>query len=266
MRGLRERRFGASRWLGAALSLLGLLFACPPARAADEEIQVYMDELNRAGTFGLDVHVNDVLDGDPTLAYPGAEATEHRWRVTPEFSLGLGGGFELGAYLPLATVGPDGVVRIDGAKARLKWIAPHREHGFYWGANFEIGRVVHRVDPNPWNSEFKLIAGWRNPRWTLAANLNTDFTVSGPTPGPATVELATKLGYAVAPDVIVGVESYNGIGELKSFGHFGRNDQQTFLTADFPLGKWELNAGIGKGYGANGDDTILKFVIGVPID
>ena len=246
---------------GAAAAL-----ASVPARAADEEIQVYMDELNPAGGFGLDVHVNDVLEGDRTLPYPGAEEAVHRWRVTPEWSLGLGGGFELGAYLPLATVGPDGVVRIDGAKGRIKWLAPHREHGFYWGANFELGRVAHRVDENPWNAEFKLIAGWRNPRWKLAANLNTDFTVSGPAAQPAGVELATKAAYAVRPDVFVGLESYNGIGELRSPGHFGRNEHATFLAADFPLGKWDVNAGIGKGYGSNADSTIVKFVIGVPID
>ena len=252
--------------LACALAGAVPVLVAAPARAADEEIQVYMDELNPAGKFGLDIHVNDVLEGDPTLAYPGAEQTVHRWRVTPEFSLGLGGGFELGAYLPLGTIGPDGVMRVDGAKARLKWVAPHKQQGFYWGANFEIGRVAHHVDENPWNSEFKLIAGWRDERWTLAANFNTDFVVSGPAAGPATVELATKIGYAVRPGLILVVESYNGIGELKSFGHFNRNDHQTFLTADFPLGKWDVNAGIGKGYGTNADSTILKFVIGVPID
>ena len=253
--------------LKAALPLsaaCGLVLAVP-AHAADEEIQVYMDELNPAGAIGLDVHVNDVLDGDGTPAYPGAESTLHRWRVTPEFSLGLGGGFELGAYLPLATVGRDGVGRVEGAKARLKWLAPHKEQGFYWGANFEIGRVDHRADENPWNGEFKLIAGWRDEKWTLAANANIDFTVSGPNPAPASAQLATKIGYAVAPGVILGVENYNGLGEFRSLGHLDRQEHATFLTADFPLGKWEVNAGIGRGYGTSADKTIVKLVLGVPI-
>ncbi|MGZ3259447.1 MAG: hypothetical protein ACXWIO_11540 [Croceibacterium sp.] len=254
--------------LNAALAvLLGCvaLLASVPARAADEEIQVYMYELNPAGGVGLDVHVNDVLEGDPIPPYSGAEPALHRWRVTPEFSLGLGGGFELGAYLPLATIGHDGVVRIEGAKARLKWLAPHGERGFYWGANFEIGKVAHRVDENPWNGEFKLIGGWRDERWTLAANVNVDFVVSGPGSAPALVEIATKAGYKVAPNLTLGLESYNGVGTFSSFGHFNRNDHATFLTADFALGRWDFDAGIGKGYGANADGTILKFVIGVPI-
>lgn len=243
----------------------GAFVAAVPAHAADEEIQVYMDELNPAGAFGLDVHVNDVLKGDPLPPYTGVEPALHRWRTTPEFSLGLGGGFELGAYLPLATIGRDGDVRIEGAKARLKWLAPHGEKGFYWGANFEIGKVAHRVDENPWNGEFKLIGGWRDERWTLAANVNVDFVVSGPASAPASVEIATKAGYKVAPNVVLGLESYNGVGTFSSFGHVDRNDHATFLTADFALGRWDFDAGVGKGYGTDADSTILKFVIGVPI-
>ncbi|MBO0749074.1 MAG: hypothetical protein J2O44_01400 [Porphyrobacter sp.] len=242
----------------------GALLAWTPARAADEEIQVYMDELNTAGQVGLDVHVNDVLAGDGTPDYPGAESSLHRWRVTPEWSLGLGDGFELGAYLPLATIDRAGVLRAEGAKARLKWLAPHGDKGFYWGANLEIGRVAHRVDPNPWNGELKLIAGWRNERWTLAANANVDFVVSGREPSPASLQLATKLGYKVAPDVTLGVESYNGVGDFHALG-FNHQEHATFATADFALGKWDFNAGIGKGYGTSADSTIVKFVIGVPI-
>jgi hypothetical protein len=241
------------------------LSTATPAFAADEEIQVYMDELNATGVFGLDVHVNDVLRGDGSAAYPGAETNLHRWRVTPEFSLGLGHGFELGAYLPLATIAPDGVLRIQGIKGRLKWLAPHKDEGFYWGLNFEIGRVSHRLDTNPWNSELKLIGGWRKGKWIAAVNGNIDFTVSGPAPSPATFELASKLGYALTPALTLGVESYNGMGELKSWGHFSQNEHATYVVLDAKVGKWDVNAGIGKGYGANGDDITLKFVIGVPI-
>jgi len=250
--------------LATALGIFALA-AATQAHAADEEIQVYMDELNPAGRFGLDVHVNDVLRGDRAPAYPGAETNLHRWRVTPEFSLGLGHGFELGAYLPLATIAPDGVLRVQGVKGRLKWLAPHKDEGFYWGLNFEIGRVGHRLDQNPWNSELKLIGGWRRGKWIAAVNGNIDFTVSGPAPAPATFELASKLGYALTPVLTLGIESYDGMGELKSWGHLSQNEHASYLVLDAKLGKWDVNAGIGKGYGANGDDVVLKFVIGVPI-
>lgn len=248
----------------AALLALGLL-APAAAQAAPEEIQVYMDEINRPGEIGLDVHVNHVMAGDGTPDYPGAEPSLHRLRITPEFSVGLTKTLELGAYLPLATVARDGTLRIDGIKFRLKYLAPHQETGFYWGANLELGKVSRRLDINPYNGELKLIGGWRRDRWIVGVNGNIDFVVSGPQHDPITFELATKLGYKVTPGLTLGVESYNGAGALRGLGHFGSSEQTTFFAVDTHLGRFDINAGLGKGYGTNSDSTILKFTIGVPI-
>lgn len=251
----------------AAALLCGCLAGLAPvaARAAPEEIQVYMDEMNRPGEIELDVHVNHVLAGDGTPDYPGAESSLHRLRVTPEFSLGLTDTLELGAYLPLATVARDGTLRVDGFKFRLKYLAPHKPDGFYWGANLELGKVSRRVEANPYNGELKLIGGWHKGRWIAAANVNIDFVVSGPEPDPVSVELATKLAYRLTPGFAVGVESYNGAGPLRALGRFGSSEQTTFATVDTHIGRFEVNAGLGKGYGTNADITILKFTIGVPI-
>ncbi|MBC2664520.1 hypothetical protein H7F51_03190 [Novosphingobium flavum] len=260
MAGLSRRRSWAVG--AAAIALLG---AAAPAMAADEEIQVYMDEMGDAGDIGLDIHSNYVLAGDPAPAYPGAEPALHRLRITPEWGLGLGGGFEAGLYLPLMTVAPDGVLRASGVKGRMKFIAPHEATGAFWGANLEIGRVKYRLDQNPWNGEFKLIAGWRNDRWELAANANIGFKVAGPVSAPAELEIASKASYKVSDNLRLGVESYNGVGQFQALGQFGQSDQTTYLTIDALLGKWDINAGIGKGYGASSDTTVLKFVIGVPL-
>lgn len=247
-------------------AFLALMLLTPAvARAAPEEIQVYMDEINRPGEIGLDVHVNHVLAGDGTPDYPGAESSLHRLRITPEFSLGLTKTLELGAYLPLATVARNGVVRVDGFKLRLKYLAPHHDTGFYWGANLELGKVSRRLDINPYNGELKLIGGWRKGRWIVGFNGNIDFVVSGPQHDPITFELATKLGYKVSPGLTLGFESYNGAGALRSLGHFGSSEQTTFAVADTHLGRFDINAGLGKGYGTNTDTPILKFTIGVPI-
>jgi len=248
-----------------AAFLIASLGAPTAAFAADEEIQVYMDEINPAGKVGLDVHLNYVADGDGTLPYAGAESPLHRWRITPEFSLGLGGGFELGAYLPLATIARDGMARAEGVKGRLKWLAPHKETGFYWGLNWEIGRVEHRLDENPWNSEIKVIGGWRDDKWQLGVNLNFDFKVAGPVPAPATLEVATRLGYKVTPGLTLGLESYNELGELKGFGPLSQTEHKAFVTADFAIGGFDVQAGLGKGYGSNADDTVIKVMIGVPL-
>jgi len=253
------------RFFGRLLVVVIPFAFIAPAYAAPEEVQVYMDELNKRGEIGLDIHVNDVLRGDVAADYPGAESALHRWRLTPEFSLGLGNGFELGAYLPLATIAPGGEVRLEGAKMRIKWLAPHKEEGFYWGANVEVGRVSSRLDQNPWNGELKMIAGWRKGRIVLATNGNFDFTIDGPQHGPVTFDLDIKAGYMVTKGTTLGMESYHGFGPLRDPGQFRSEAQTTYLVADTHLGKWDVNAGIGQGYGGNRDSLVLKLVLGVPL-
>ena len=265
-RGLRRARGCFALACGAlALATSGT------AHAADEEIQVYMNDINLPHQPGLELHVNDVASGDQTPDYPGAESSLHRLRVTPEFSYGLDDHFELGAYLPLTTLDSSGHFRADGWKVRVKWLGSHTERGFFYGINYEVGRLSYRLDRNPWNNEIKLIGGWEGDKWIVGANANFDFVLSGPskTSGPAKtpadVQLATKLGYKLTETTILGLESYNGVGNLRNLGNFSGSDQSTFLALDTKLGRWDFNAGVGKGYGTNKDDLIVKFIIGVPI-
>ena len=252
--------------IGAAACAAGLA-AAAPASAAPEEIQVYMDEINPVHHFGLDVHVNYVADGDLTADYPGQQQTRRRTRITPEFSFALSPQWELGAYLPLTSLDDQGRYTVDGEKLRIKYIAPHAEDGAFWGGNFEIGKVVRRTDINPWNAEFKGIFGTHNGPWTLALNTNFDWAVKGPDKGPATLELATKASYAIAPDFSIGLESYNDVGEVRHLGgDLSRLEHSTYLAIDKDFGDWGLNFGVGRGYGENPDHWIVKAIIGVPID
>lgn len=225
-----------------------------------------MDELNAPGEVGLDVHNNYVLGGDSAIEYLGQQQSRHRYRFTPEWSLGLTNSFELGAYLPLASINDQGLF-IDGLKFRLKWLAPRGEgQSWFWGASFEIGREDRRLDQNPWNAELKGIAGVHSGKWTLAANANVDFKVSGPVSAPATLEIATKVDYMISSKLAIGIENYNGIGELHHLGQFSSGEQSTYLTAETSIGKWELNFGIGRGYGRNPDKWVAKAIVSVPLN
>ncbi|HEY0436641.1 MAG TPA: hypothetical protein VGC92_08380 [Phenylobacterium sp.] len=254
----------------AGLVVLGALaagLAPRAARAADEEIQVYMDEIGPPHRLGLDVHLNHVATGRTVADYPGQEASEGRTRITPEWSWALNPQLELGVYLPLAEVTRGGELEAGGAKARVKWVAPRAAgQDSFWGLNFEIGRVRHALDVNPWNAELKGIAGIRKGPWTLAANLNVDWVVSGPDQGAApNLQLALKAAYSVGRDTAIGLETYNGLGTIRTFGRLGRNDHQTYLVVDKGFRRWDVNFGVGYGYGAPEDRWIVKAVIGVPI-
>lgn len=249
---------------GALLAIAAVANA--PARAAPEEIQVYMDEMDDPGDFGLDLHTNYVVTGDRMLDYPGEQQSVRRVRLTPEFSYGLSKTFEFGLYLPLATLDSSGRAGADGVKFRLKYIAPHDEKaGWFYGANFEIGRVDHRLDLNPYNAELKLIAGRHSGAWTFAVNGNVDFTVSGPQPAPVSLDIDTKISRAVSATTSIGIETYNGAGNFRRLGTLGSSDQSTFVTLDTHVGRWDLNLGIGHGYGSTRDGLILKAIVGVPI-
>ncbi|HEV2594386.1 MAG TPA: hypothetical protein VGU01_04225 [Sphingomicrobium sp.] len=251
------------RW---GMGVLASLFLCSRAVAAPEEIQVYMDELNQPGDVGLDIHNNYVLSGGSGIGYEGEQPSLHRYRLTPEWSLGLTHSLELGAYLPLATIG-HGDLFVQGFKVRLKWVAPKiAGRNWFWGANFEMGREDHRLDENPWNAELKGIVGVHSGKWTAAANANIDFKVSGPAPAPATLEIATKLSYAISSHTALGIENYNGSGKIRRIGQFESSEQSTYFTADTSVGKWDLNLGLGHGYGSNSDRWIAKAIVSVPLD
>jgi hypothetical protein len=255
----RKRQFAVA--IGA-----GLLVA-PLARAAPEEIQVYEDDLDKTGQFGLDIHNNYVLGKHASLDYSGEQTSDKRFRFTPEFSYGLTSAVELGLYLPLAELDRNDHFTVDGAKARIKYIVPHpAEQAFYYGANFEIGHVDHRLDQNPWNAELKGIAGWRRGPWDVAFNVNLDFAVSGPNKGPGTVQLATKADYKVTDKLALGIESYDGAGDIHHLGQFAGAGHSIFATADTSIGPWDLNLGVGRGYSGEPDKWIFKVIISVPID
>ncbi len=256
-------RLGFIRLLAASLMVL----IATPAAAEPEEIQIYMDEMNAPGDVGLDTHVNYAATGTWSPDYPGQQSSLHRLRITPEFSYGLTSRLEAGLYLPLATVDAQGRLGVYGIKGRLKYLVAGDAAGRWWyGANLEIGHVARALDINPWNAELKGIVGTRRGRWTLAANVNLDAVVSGPVHAPVSVDVDSRIAYAVTRKLTLGLESYNGMGDLKALGHLGQSEQTLFLTMDHPIGRWDLNLGIGRGYAANPDRLIVKAIIGVPID
>jgi hypothetical protein len=258
---MRDR---AKAW--SAIAALIVMGAAGAAHAADEEIQVYQDDMSKKGQYGLDVHVNYVAENSAPLDYRGQQPSVYRTRITPEFAYGLTEHVELGLYLPLTTIEGNRVSAL-GEKVRIKYIATKPDaEGLFWGANFEIGRVDKPLDINPWNAELKGIAGWRKDRWTVGFNTNIDWAVSGPDRGPASVQFATKVSYKINENLAFGVESYNGAGDFNHFGQFSGAGHAIYAVTNASLGKWDMEFGVGHGYSGENDAWTLKMIVGVPID
>lgn len=231
------------------------------ACAAPEEIQVHLDDLSAPGKFGVDVHNNYVFRGAKTPGYLGEQPPSHVYRLTPEFYYGLTDTLEAGLYV-LTTHPSGGDAHVDGAKLRIKYIAPHdKEQGFFIGANLEAGRTSLRVSPTPWNAELKGILGYRTGPWMVAVNPNIDWSLS-PRDGPVTFGVDAKLAYAINGKTQIGLETYNELGPIAHLDALGANGKYVFAVLDQEFERFDLNIGLGKGVTRDADRWLLKFIVG----
>jgi hypothetical protein len=245
----------------AGALLLTLLCVANPCLAASEEIQVYTDDLRDPGQVGVDVHNNYVMSGRRTPDYAGEQPPGRVYRLTPEFAWGLTKQIELGLYV-LSTRSADGQWHGDGGKVRVKYIAPHDDKaGFYWGANLEVGRTSRSVSETPWNAQVKGIMGYRQGPWAFTVNPNIDWSLSGGG-GPATAEVDVRVSYELAPKTQIGVESYNELGPLRHLSFSGENSRTLYAVVDKDFGKFNINAGLGRGLTGAADRWLLKFIVG----
>lgn len=231
------------------------------ANASTEEIQVYTDDLSNPGHFGIDVHNNYVMDGSNDPDYPGGQAPNHVYRLTPEFYYGVTPSVELGFYV-LTSHSPDDTTYVDGEKVRLKYIAPHdAAGGGYWGANLEVGRTDLRVSEAPWNAELKFIYGYRWSDWSFAVNSDFDWSIADASQ-PLSMGLDTKIAYRLSEQYQIGLESYNDLGVVRNPGPLNELSQVIYAALDCEFKEFDLNAGIGRGLTTASDRWVFKFIIG----
>jgi hypothetical protein len=245
----------------SAASLIASLCVAPLATAAPEEIQVYLDDMSAPGKFGVDVHSNYVPSGRRASDYPGEQPPAHVYRLTPEFYYGVTDTVELGLYV-LTTRAANSDLHVEGGKVRIKYIAPHdKEEGFFWGANFEVGRTSLRVSPQPWNAELKGILGYRTGPWTLAVNPNLDWSLSRGG-GPVTLDVDAKVAYALNAKTQVGFETYNELGPVAHLDPLRKNSKTLFAVVDHQFERFDLDIGVGRGMTREADRWVLKFIVG----
>jgi hypothetical protein len=222
---------------------------------------VYLDDLSEPGQFGVDVHNNYALSATRASAYQGEQAPRHVLRVTPEFYYGLTRNLELGVYV-LTTRSAAGDIHYDGGKIRLKYIAPHdAAQGVFWGVNLEVGSTDLRVSEKRRNAELKGIFGYRTGPWLLAVNPNLDWSPSRGG-GAAALGLDGKLGYALSDKTTVGLESYNELGSPRRIDGFNQNPKAIYAVIDQEIGRFDINAGLGRGLSPVGDRWVAKVIVG----
>jgi hypothetical protein len=258
---------GARTFVILAMIAAGL--APAPARAITDEIQVYTDDINDKGKFGLELHMNATPSGRATQDYPGDVPPRHGIRFTPEFSYGLSRNFEAGLYIPTAR-DAGGNLFAGGAKLRLKWLPVRGDEdtgGWYFGENFEISSLNRSFSESRYSSEIRTIIGYRAKDWLLGVNPILDFNLSpGFRQGGPDLVLAWKAAHAVAPGIALGAEYYSDVGKLSHPLPRDLQDRTLYLAMDFERKPWIFNVGIGRGLTGASDHWTLKAIFEVPID
>ncbi len=248
-----------------------VLLAPMPGQASPpltDEIQVYTDDINKAGEFGLEAHVNATLKGVSQPDFPGAVRTHHGIRVTPELSYGLSRDFEAGLYLP-AVRDASGNLYLPGVKLRLKWIPLHSEDtgGWYLGANEELSSISGQFSQSRYASELRLIAGYRSDAWLFGVNPVFGWDLSsGQTADNPQFKLGWKISRNVATGIALGMEYYSAMGKWRDFLPREQQDRSIFLVMDFDRKPWNFNIGIGKGLTLVSDDWTIKAIFEIPFD
>lgn len=251
-----------------AASILGLMNAAS-AFAIDDEIQVYLDDINDRGQFGLETHINTTPSGRSTPDYPGEVTPYHSWRLTPEFSYGLGHGLEAGMYIPTA-IDPDGTFYAGSFKLRLKWVPvkpKEGEAGWFLGGNTEWAKLKPSYSESEYETELRIIIGYHGRDWLLAMNPILTWALSpGYRGGGPDTMYGWKAGYDVVEGVMVGLEYYQGVGQLSDTLPPSQQDRTLYLVTDVERGPISFNFGIGRGLTDATDRWTVKGIVEFPFN
>jgi hypothetical protein len=259
---VRTHRRASARAAVAA----SLLVASWSARAAlSDEIQVYTNDINAPGVFGLETHINTTPQGRDVPDYPGEVTPRHGLRITPEFSYGLTPSWEAGLYVPTdRTAGNDWAIA--GAKLRLKWLPIRGDdsgHGWFAGANGELSRLRQRFSASRNAFELRTIGGYQNERWLFAVNPVFAWDLSSGYRGHAPdFSLGLKAARTVAEGVALGLEYYSDLGPLSHTVASNRQDNALYIAADFDWKTFSLNLGVGRGLTSVADKLTVKAILG----
>ena len=230
------------------------------AFAQTDEIQVYDAGIAPVGTFNLTWHNNYEASGSRSAAFEGGLVPNHSLNGAAEWAYGVTRWFEAGLYLPLYSVSSRGTVTYNGLKLRTLFVVPNApSRQFFYGINFEFSDNTRHWDTKTFTAEIRPIIGWRSGPIEFIINPILDYTSQG----VAGLDFApaTRLAYRINAAWSVAAEEYDDFGPLRRFVPRAQQSHQLFAVVDHPLGKTEIEAGVGFGLTQGSDDLVLKLIV-----
>ncbi|MFL6662150.1 MAG: hypothetical protein ACJ8G7_08210 [Rhizobacter sp.] len=243
-------------------------FTAVPAHAElIDALQVDTDDTSAPGEVAVDLHVTTTPRGRTEPEYPSEVVPNHGWRFTPELSVGVAEGVEVGVALPVNR-DASGHTMLAGVKAHVKWV-PLRpadgESGFFLGGQLELAHLKACFEQSPTAAELRFITGWHSEEWLVAVNPGFAWSLSGALRSKtAAFGVDAKVSRTVAKDVALGVEFYSGLGTTQRLLPAAQQTNSVFAVVDANVHGWSINAGIGRGMTSSADALTVKINIGLP--
>ena len=250
--------------VSGAIAMALFILLVPGVMAAPDEIQVYTEEMNDPGKFGLELHVNYALKGAKEPSYAGEKPGHHMLQATPEFTYGVTKTWEAGLYLPMA-LDPDGNFYNNGLRLRMKHIASREEGArFFWGFSTEFGYASRRTSQSYWGLELRPIIGYRDDDWLLSFNPVLDMELSDNVSHKPQFEPGLKITRRVVEGVHAGIEYYGEYGPLRQLLPADQRSHALYAVMDVERKDFDINFGIGHGSRENPDKWVAKAIIAFP--
>ncbi|MGV8935088.1 MAG: hypothetical protein ACOH1I_10715 [Gallionellaceae bacterium] len=252
-----------NKFLLGALALVCTLYSAA-SFAVSDEVQVYTDDMNTEGEFGVELHLNYVVDGEKQAGYAGAATSQHMVQATPEFSYGITKNWEAGMYVPVARE-ENGTMYGNGLRLRMKYIAtPEQDAMLFWGVNLEYGYSNLRVSESEWGMELRPIFGYRTDNWLFSFNPILNMDMSDNFNHSPQFEPALKVSRKVAAGVQAGLEYYGEYGYANNLLPEGQRINYLYAAVDVEKNGYDVNFGVGRGDSNAPDSWIAKAIIAFP--
>lgn len=242
------------------LACVSLICCVRGAFAQTDEIQVYDAGIAPVGTFNLTWHNNYTASGSRSPEFEGGLVPNHSLNGVTEWAYGVTPWFEAGLYLPLYSVSSSGTVTFDGFKLRTLFVVPNASsRPFFYGINFEFSHNTRHWDTKTFTAEIRPIIGWRAGPWEFIVNPILDYTSQGAS--GLDFAPATRLAYRISSTWSVAAEEYDDFGPLRRFAPASQQAHQLYAVLDHPVGKTEIEAGVGFGLTEGSDHLVLKLIL-----
>jgi hypothetical protein len=232
------------------------------AAHAVDEIQVYNAEIAKVGQWTMQLHLNYAINGRKEPDFPGGLVPHHALNGTGEWAYGMTDWWEIGFYTPFA-VDQNGTPYSDAGKIRTLFVSPNAEkRNVFYGINFELGYAMPQFSETRWNIEIRPILGFRQGDYEFIVNPIVDIGIAG----NHTFAPAARFARKINDKLSLGVEYYTDLGPMYNFLPFNEQQHNIYAVADFTIGRFDINAGIGYGLTPGSDRLMAKIIIGTDLN